>query len=65
LLFPVVGSLVEDRLVVEGKAYSLPRHGFARRSLFTCVEQGADHVRFTLPTVMRPARSILSRSRST
>lgn len=48
LLFPVVGSLVDDRLVVEGKAYSLPRHGFARRSLFTCVEQGADHVRFHL-----------------
>jgi hypothetical protein len=33
LLFPIVGGLVGDTYRVEGPAYHLPRHGFARRSL--------------------------------
>jgi galactose mutarotase-like enzyme len=48
ILFPIVGSLADDRLVVDGRDYALPRHGFARRSAFEVVEQAADHVRFRL-----------------
>jgi galactose mutarotase-like enzyme len=48
LLFPVVGSLAGDQLLVGGKGYALPRHGFARRSDFTLVEQGADSALFRL-----------------
>ena len=48
ILFPVVGSLAQDRLVVDGRDYGLPRHGFARRTRFSLVEQGVDHARFRL-----------------
>ena len=48
LLFPIVGSLADDRFVVDGVAYALPRHGFARRSVFDVVEQAPGHVRFRL-----------------
>jgi len=48
LLFPIVGSLAGDRLIVDGREYRLPRHGFARTSGFALVEHGADHVRFRL-----------------
>jgi len=48
LLFPIVGSLAEDTLHHDGKAYALQRHGFARRSTFACVaHDGATaHFRF-------------------
>jgi len=38
LLFPMVGRAAGDRIRVEGEAYDLPQHGFARRSLFEVVE---------------------------
>jgi len=48
ILFPIIGSLAHDRLVVDGHDYTLQRHGFARKSRFEVVEQAADHVRFRL-----------------
>jgi galactose mutarotase-like enzyme len=48
LLFPIVGSLSCDKFNHEGRFYTLPRHGFARRSLFTLVESRADAVVFAL-----------------
>jgi galactose mutarotase-like enzyme len=48
VLFPVVGSVAHDRIVVDGRAYPMGRHGFARKSHFDIVEQGAGHVRFRL-----------------
>jgi len=36
-LFPIVGGLKEDRLVHQGKAYTLPKHGFARDLPWTLV----------------------------
>ena len=48
ILFPVVGSLAGDRLLVDGVAYPLARHGFARRSGFDVVEHAADQVHFRL-----------------
>lgn len=48
LLFPIVGALAGDTLRLDGRDYTMPRHGFARRSRFAPVEAGADHVRFRL-----------------
>jgi galactose mutarotase-like enzyme len=48
ILFPVVGSLAGDRLRVNGREYLLPRHGFARHSVFSVVEHGPDHACFRL-----------------
>ena len=48
LLFPIVGALNEGRYRVGGTSYALPKHGFARTSLFECVEHRAADVRFRL-----------------
>ena len=48
ILFPVVGSLVNDRMRVAGQAYPMARHGFARHSRFALVEQAADAVTLRL-----------------
>ncbi len=42
LLFPIVGTLAGDTYRLDGKSYSLPRHGFARRQAFEIVVQEAD-----------------------
>jgi galactose mutarotase-like enzyme len=41
LLFPVVGSVKDDRITVRGRHYPLLRHGFARTSTFELVEARA------------------------
>lgn len=41
ILFPIVGALNGDTYRVEGREYSLPKHGFARRMLFEVVEVAA------------------------
>ena len=48
LLFPIVGSLNGDVLRLDGREYALPRHGFARRSLFAPVHVEGDEARFRL-----------------
>ena len=48
LLFPIVGALKDNTHVVDGAAYHLPRHGFARHSLFEAVSTSADRARFRL-----------------
>jgi galactose mutarotase-like enzyme len=48
ILFPIVGSVAGDRLRVDGQDYTMPRHGFARRSVFAIAEQGVGQVRFVL-----------------
>ena len=48
LLFPIVGSLADDTLRVDGKQYPMPRHGFARRSQFELVAHEAAEARFRL-----------------
>lgn len=47
-LFPVVGSLKDGQVSMDGKPYRMGRHGFARDSLFATVEQGGDYVIFEL-----------------
>ncbi|MEO7170660.1 MAG: aldose 1-epimerase family protein [Sphingomonas sp.] len=48
LLFPIVGALNGGRYRLDGEAYALPQHGFARRRRFELVERSADAVRFRL-----------------
>ena len=41
LLFPICGGLKEDKYTVYGKEYSLPKHGYARNTMFR-VESATD-----------------------
>jgi len=48
-LFPIVGQLINDELLVDGKAYPMKRHGFARQSEFVLLESDEVHAAFSLP----------------
>ena len=48
-LFPVVGALINDELLVDGHTYSMQRHGFARNSEFILLESDEVHATFSLP----------------
>lgn len=48
VLFPIVGALKNDTYYFEGKAFSLPRHGFARDCVFEVQDQTATSVEFVL-----------------
>ena len=48
ILFPIVGALKDERYEVDGRAYSLPRHGFARRSRFAVASVAPNAVTFRL-----------------
>ena len=43
VLFPIVGSLKDGRVRIQGREYEMGRHGFARRSQFTLAQQGPSH----------------------
>lgn len=47
-LFPIVGGLVNNELHVDGKTYTLPRHGFARQSEFEVAEVSETHAVLSL-----------------
>lgn len=48
VLFPIVGTLKNNTHFVNGKEYTMTRHGFARDNAFTVKELHADSVTFTL-----------------
>ena len=48
ILFPIVGSLAEERYWLGGQPYQMPRHGFARRKRFFCVDESNDRLVFSL-----------------
>lgn len=48
LLFPIVGRLNGDTLRVDGQAYPLEKHGFARRSRFDIITHDASSVTLRL-----------------
>jgi galactose mutarotase-like enzyme len=48
-LFPIVGQLQNNELLVEGQKYNLSRHGFARQSEFILLEKDEVHAAFSLP----------------
>jgi len=47
-LFPVVGGCLKNQIQVNGKAYLMERHGFARQSEFTLVEASPSQAVFSL-----------------
>jgi hypothetical protein len=48
LLFPVVGASTGGDVRVDGRVYPMPRHGFARDSIFEFLEHDAATVRLRL-----------------
>lgn len=48
LLFPIVGGLNAGRYRLDGREYELPKHGFARHSLFEVLEAGEGFARLCL-----------------
>lgn len=48
LLFPIIGRLNGDAYRLDGRTYPMPKHGFARRSLFKVQSAAAESVAFTL-----------------
>jgi galactose mutarotase-like enzyme len=48
ILFPVVGTLVNDKYDFAGSTYHLPRHGFARTKIFRLVEVTPSSAMFRL-----------------
>lgn len=48
ILFPIIGAVQDDRYHVDGEAYHLAKHGFARRRTFAKVAQTDTSARFEL-----------------
>lgn len=48
-LFPIVGMVLNNELLVDGEKYTLPRHGFARNSEFVLIDQSEVHATYSLP----------------
>ena len=48
-LFPVVGGLINNELLVNGKAYKMERHGFNRQSELLLIESSQVSAKFSLP----------------
>lgn len=48
ILFPIVCSVNNETFLVDGKDYHLPRHGFARDTLFTVINQSDEKVTLAL-----------------
>lgn len=48
VLFPLIGSLNEDKILINGHYYSMGNHGFARRSEFELTESSAKRAVFRL-----------------
>jgi len=48
VLFPVIGSLKDNQTFIAGKAYTLQKHGFAKRMEFKAGKQGDDFVEMVL-----------------
>lgn len=48
-LFPVIGSLINNELLVDGKTYPMGRHGFNRQSELLLIESDTQVAKFSLP----------------
>jgi len=48
VLFPIVGALKNEQYIFEDNFYELPRHGFARKRIFTVKESSENDVVFEL-----------------
>ncbi len=46
ILFPIIGRLLDDKYTLNGKEYSMDKHGIVRKKLFTLVEKTNDSLTF-------------------
>lgn len=77
ILFPIVGSLKDGKTDIGGETFEMGRHGFARQSEFTPVDQSQDHAvlelrespetlaQFPFPFVLRVRHQLLTNGFST
>lgn len=47
-LFPIVGSCIDNEIMIDGEKYPLKRHGFARHSQFTVLESTSTRAKLLL-----------------
>jgi len=47
-LFPVIGSCIDNQIMIDGQKYPLKRHGFARNSEFQLIHSTSTKARFIL-----------------
>lgn len=47
-LFPVVGQCINNQITIDGTAYPMQRHGFARHSEFILIESDEAYAKFSL-----------------
>lgn len=57
IMFPICGGLKDDRYTLNGKEYSLIKHGFARVSMFSVEEQSDTRAVFLLKATEETKRS--------
>lgn len=48
ILFPIVGRLIEDKYTLNGKEYTMPKHGFARKMDWTLIDNDGESMSFIL-----------------
>lgn len=48
ILFPIVGRLIEDKYTYNGKEYTMPKHGFARKTEWSLFSKEEDSMSFIL-----------------
>ena len=46
ILFPIIGRLLDDKYTLNGKEYSMDKHGIVRKKPFTLVEKTEDSLTF-------------------
>ena len=47
ILFPIIGRLLDDKYRLNGKEYTMPKHGIVRKKPFTLIEKTADSLTFS------------------
>ena len=77
ILFPIVGSLKDGRVDINGQSFEMGRHGFARQSTFTLTDQAPDFTvlelrespeslaRYPFPFVLQVRHQLLANGFST
>jgi galactose mutarotase-like enzyme len=48
ILFPIIGKLRNGHYELDGKTFSMPKHGFARTSIFQLIDKKTDQLVFLL-----------------
>ncbi len=47
ILFPIIGRLLDDKYRLNGKEYTMPKHGIVRKKTFNLIDKTADSLTFS------------------